>query len=95
VTGAGPAVKVKAAGGRNTADSEVDLLIDLSKAKAIHSARVEHELDQKLSARVELIPGDRLKAGGRRPVTAVPQQDQNSSKGTVLSIIYARAIPAM
>ena len=51
--------------GQDRSDSDVDLLVDLSPGVSLFTlARLQRELEQLLSARVDLIPDDGLKPAG-------------------------------
>jgi hypothetical protein len=51
--------------GEDRSDSDVDLLVDLSPGVGLFTlARLQRELEQLLSARVDLIPDDGVKPPG-------------------------------
>jgi uncharacterized protein len=55
--------------GEDRSDSDVDLLVDLSPGVGLFTlARLQRELEQLLSARVDLIPDDGLKPAGEGTV---------------------------
>jgi uncharacterized protein len=57
--------------GQDTADSDIDLLVDVAPSVGVLDlARCQHELESLLHARVELIPANDLKPDVARAVHA-------------------------